>query len=532
VCVASKGESVAGTGKVDRVGWLDCWRRCSRAAAPLNVPRDRRAPLPFTTSSTMSLLDSDLLIARETNERETHAVMRGKQHQTTLLDLPPETLSRILWFAQVAPAGMSHTRVSDTPWLNYDTLWCSYTLVCWRLRHVALATPDLWTVIVHQNETPGSVKWAEICASRARHRPLSIEAQYVAYLPDNPMYPLPDCCWTQAGRINLRIAGVNASRYAPFIYAQLPQLTHLRYVMYDGFSSQFLGGRSTSLTHLELNGTHLEKAPELPALIVFQFTNHSQTMRLISDISELITLLKGAPLLQILALQFLAPLEEAAASAHKGTAQSSFALPDLQSLSLFGHLTTIALFTHILPFPSQSLSILPSKESAGLDQQVEGYMSSFWRRVSRDAHPFPETSLEILHGQGIKFRIGNYFDIKSPAVSPRLFFEIEIDTTMLPAVLVTHPIRTLSLSQDCSSYDLSTLGAARSQIRRLIIHRADAFAFLPSGLDAWMCERAGLGTPPESVSFVYCAQQDDELRALARKWDEDGAAGKVVYEAW
>jgi hypothetical protein len=459
------------------------------------------------------------------SERETDPAMREKQQQIKLLDLPPETLGRILWFAQVAPAGMSRTRVINTHWLHYDTLWCGYMLVCRRLRDVALTTPDLWTVIVYQNKTPG----AEMCASRARHRPLSINAQYSAYLPGTPMYPLPDSCWTQASRINLRIARVNhnASQYVPFIYAQLPQLTQLHCIMYDRLSPKFLGGRSTSLTHLHLIGIGLDKAPDLPALIAFQLTSQGRTMQL----TEVIALLRGTPLLQILALQFLAPTDEVAASTYRSTAQSSIALPELQSLSLLGHLTTIALLTHILPFPSQSLYILPSNQSAGLDQQVEGYMSSFWRRVSRDAHPFPKASLDILDGQCIKFRIGNYYESESPAVSPRLFFEIKIGIAVLAAVILTHPIRTLSLYEDCSSFDLATLGAARSQIQRLVIYRANGFAFLPPGLDAWIRERAGSGRPLESVNFVYSAQQDGELRALARKWEEDGAAGTVAYEA-
>jgi hypothetical protein len=151
--------------------------------------------------------------------------LRRPPHKSraSLLHLPPELLGRILYFAQVVGDRIPSSRAQETRWVRYDTGWAEYTLVCQHVRKIALATPMLWTIVVHTSTNRGSSKWAELCVERSGSCLLTINVLSPVYHHNSlPTYPLPESCWERACRVAVRGA-------PPLNHLDLPVLAAQHY---------------------------------------------------------------------------------------------------------------------------------------------------------------------------------------------------------------------------------------------------------------------------------------------------------------
>jgi hypothetical protein len=137
--------------------------------------------LPFIKSETLMSLP-----ARNHEGPNHHASPRSM-----LLRMPREVLGSILLVLRddaVAQAGYTLEGSSDLPAGSPPGLsWLAATYVCGALRDVALAMPELWTVIVLED----GVAWANVFAKRSGAMPLSIHA---------------DCRRIRAHTVNLRVS--------------------------------------------------------------------------------------------------------------------------------------------------------------------------------------------------------------------------------------------------------------------------------------------------------------------------------------
>jgi hypothetical protein len=146
--------------------------------------------------------------------------------------LPWEILVRVLHFAQVGiKPGPSRF---ETPWINFDRKWVEYTLVCRRLREVALGTPVLWTFIeCDPRNEPG--RWENLCITRAKDCHLDILVRDDDNSKDShSLITFASAYLEKARRIYLgrsrttRSYPTHQCLFQPLLHAQLPVIEDLR----------------------------------------------------------------------------------------------------------------------------------------------------------------------------------------------------------------------------------------------------------------------------------------------------------------
>lgn len=439
--------------------------------------------------------------------------------------LPAEVLADVLSFVQVASEDTPEWRSFETRWMKYDRGWTECTLICKFVREVALATPSLWALIVHTSDSAKEIRWAEICALRAKGLGLKIAVRYDRDLPYTPQFPLPDVFWQRAHGVDVGHIGVDPYRYIPLLHSSHPCLAELSFATYTSIGADFLGGMSATLTFLHLNGGQLEKAPHLPALRHLTYVCNLPEIGP-KCISELVVMLAGASLLETLALVLPAPSHEVVASEYQ---KVSVVLPKLRRLQLCAFPTIMSPFIRALPTPSAALSVTaPIMSVEVLDGAVYAYIYRFWRQAAGEAS-IPNARVEC-HRGATMFRIGTYFWGYPAASSPCIFFETPFMTA--ERIPPAHTVDTLQLDENCSTLDLAKLGNIREQIRHIIVYRAQDVQSLPIGFEEWVTERATAQQPLDTAKFAGCGQKDTQLRELVRKWETENMIRDVIWEIW
>jgi hypothetical protein len=426
-------------------------------------------------------------------------------HRGSLLYLPPEVIARILHFTQAASSAVTYPQATDSHWINYNHAWPRCMLVCRYFRDVALATPRLWAVVVYCEDSAPLTRWAALCAARARDAPLVISTTFRRR--SDSRHRLPDDCWARANKIE---AFVFSTDHGVF-NVRRPHLRALRYNTYKDTPAKLLGGHSSALTSLRLWCARITAAPLLPALLELSFTM-CKDGPVPYDVSELVKLLRGAPLLEVLDLRIHAPLGGAAAPLPR------LALAHLKTASLSMHPSLMTAFTRALPPPRAKLAVelweMPKAEG-----EVYDYVSAFWRGIGSSDDPLrvwvfvSNTNFQLVIG-------AQDADPSDPATLPFMPLSRPQSSPLVEG---------LFLSGNCAAFDIAALGQVQSCLQHINADGVHGPDDLPSGLDAWARQRAREGRALQTIRFTGLDQYGGALREYARVWDRDGVAGSIVF---
>jgi hypothetical protein len=105
----------------------------------MNLNLDLRLP-KFKTQLVNPHKPEEELVASASQQRMASLSATRNANVSPLLRLYPEILARVFYFLQCS---QDSDRWVSTPWIKFDAGWIRYTLVCRRLRDVALSTPSL-----------------------------------------------------------------------------------------------------------------------------------------------------------------------------------------------------------------------------------------------------------------------------------------------------------------------------------------------------------------------------------------------------
>jgi hypothetical protein len=480
----------------------------------LSSPRPLALVLDSIMQPSIVCLDADV------SNTLLHNLHNPNELQTSLLDLPPELLGRILYFAQATDDKEPKHRLGapDTPWDGYDTQWVEYTLVCRRLRDVALATPMLWTVIVHDNTYKSSSKWAELCAARSKNCLLSIKTSYKLIYDDDPNYPLPKSCWERAYRVAVRGGSPMNPVDLPLLRTRLPHLVQLDCRVRGKSPSPFLGGHSASLTYLELSCSRFMSVPELPALRTCIIKSNT---REVDELPKVVKLLTSTPLLENLELR----LGGSPTSSIPAVATlPQLSLPCLSTLFLGVDVDQLVAVTDILPTPRRTLAVYARGDGMPVNS-VLAYIAAFWRSLTGDAC-VPGAWIDV-YEHGADFGVGPREWYGLDITQPLSFHGAYSPSDRPPAAYM---VERLQLIGGHSNFPVASLGEA--YISHIIVHPVcdDGEAKLPPGLDERICRQAAVGHPLRTATFIKAGDDSDGLLAYARRWEADGVAESVIIE--
>jgi hypothetical protein len=413
--------------------------------------------------------------------------------------------------------------------VRYDTGWAEYTLVCQHVRKIALATPMLWTIVVHTSTNRGSSKWAELCVERSGSCLLTINVLSPVYHHSSlPTYPLPESCWERACRVAVRGAPPLNHLDLPVLGTALPHLVELDYNLSHASPPRlFLGGHSASLTYLNYCGICLVNAPDLPALrtCILNF-NPSPT----DELPQIAQLLSGTPLLETLELHllFMRPLTSSTAAT---ATLPRLNLPCLATVCFDMDAEQLAMITRMIPSPHTALTIYASGNDMPADS-VFAYVSTFCSsvQVGGDAY-VPSAWIEAGRGNLVSYGIGarnNWKKIESPEP---LTFRSAVGSDDRPPALFK--IENLTLGRYSSMFDLSRLG--ETQVSHVVIEALWNSASLLPGLDEWARRQAAAGHALQTARITNVGSFDwgedtGGLVEMAREWEADGVAKSVVVD--
>jgi hypothetical protein len=460
---------------------------------------------------------------------------------TPLARLPAEILGRILYFAQVpSRANEDDDRYLKSPLviLIYDRRWTEYTLVCKRIRSVALETPILWTFVELDFSRPPTA-WTEICVKRAKECPLEIYApvEYVLNGPGAPSQLLVKYLGRARSLISSMTRKIRKSLRTWHIAALTTPMPLLEEMYCDmpeiNLNADFMGGSCSSLLKLYLGAvtfSHYESTPDFSALRILVFAMSSET----HEIRQFITLFNHTPRLEALSVD--TSLGDITINANDVLAPVS--LPHLHTFHLVTSFDVIPAFTSIIPIPHDKLGIELNDVPFRLPvPELYTYMSRFWSNVAGN-RPFPSGIAQWICDDECHITIGSAFTLEpdDASLGPCLFLYFSAHPAITPGIApqllelvdiiyVEGPNRHRS-----SGEALHAL--VDSPVRYLVVRNGEQMSDLPWGLANWVRERARAGRPLETATFMACKHHESEesLWAYAEMLRRNNLVRHVVWE--
>jgi hypothetical protein len=445
-------------------------------------------------------------------ERQLLHVKARRNALVPFCQLPSEILSRVLFFAQVAP---KDAYAVETPWINYSYRWVDCMLVCRLLRNVALGTSELWTFIecdLYEEPRP----WVELCVERAKAFMLDISISEKDY--NRPNLPAAVGAYLdRARRINIP---QGAQVDDVFLETQRLGIEQFYCTMnFCGLPERLLGVTSPSLTHLSLHYIYFDsrtRTLDFPALRYLDLI-YDPTYDL--SLQVLTTLLMSAPLLETLVIEsWGVDLED--------NALKPVSLPHLRSLSLKCGPAGTSTLVRVIPWPRRDLQISILRHSNPIPySQVVDYILQFWYQATKDQR-FPSGKI---NWSSRTYTFGSPFDAQSTALSPRLFVvaQGEPGELVVPRQLVKH-VDTVRFGR---ANDTKVIASLNFRVQRVILEAASSREDFPTEFDEWLSRRAGAGDPVDSIIFFGRGKASGQGRLFeyAQELEKKGMVNNVVW---
>jgi hypothetical protein len=497
------------------------------------------------TSEELRRIDDE--IANLHDERQLAGLKTRRNSFSPLCRLPSETLSQVLQFVQIATP-LRGDYIS-APWIDFDPRWVAHTLLCRRVRTVALETPSLWTFIsseLYQSPT----RWTSLCVSRASGCALDIVGRvpHQTAKPPLPAAPsLPPNTDTCAFLSQTRRLCLDSSFLRLFcrkvgkmplpehvLTLPMPRLEFLACKTFVQLPASFLGSRSSAMLarmQLEFVDISANHGPfDLPMLSFL-----SMTIDRIGGGQQFAALLKGSPRLQILVVETGSEV----ISAVSANALPRVVLPGLQTLFINCVGAALAALLHIIPAPSTHLSIdvRQATNVARLDHSAFQYVLDFWSRATGE-HCLPDGRLmhiNLGHRDACELRFGQKFpseDVVPGQGHPRVSFKypygkypyVHHDAELAIAASVLGLAETVHFFDQCLHHNKADMGP---EPRHVVIKQTGRQRQPPPvALSRWIDESAYLVRPLDTITIHGCP----EVQVCAQQWTSQGIAKEVLCE--
>jgi hypothetical protein len=434
-----------------------------------------------------------------------------------LCSLPPETLARVLQFAQISSGYI--TSVID-PDENLNPEWLNYMLICKHIRDVALATPALWTFIKCQT-TKSLGEWRPLCVERARDYPLEISGRdhhLNTYMV--PAEKIASSYLARAGRLHV----LTHSEKPPFGYkevlaAPLPILRDLRWDLLSlKLDPRALKEVSKSLRYLALRyityddiWENSDDIPTFPELLFLHLDigEEQQDQRLY------MALITHMPHIEGLAIT--APWY----SDFTSIPNQRILIPGLRSLHISGPSRAICALTRAFSRPQEHLSVEVIDEGGKLDSETWDYILGFWSNAAH-GKPLPAGCLEWSNSRPRNLvTFGSKFDFDELDYGPRIFIQCcyQAADLCVPAQLKER-VESVHFSGYAAQAEVVW---PHNLVRFIVLKKIFKLEHLPSGFDAWLHGLAKDGRPLEMVKFEHCGQAWKSLRVCSETKRREGS---------
>jgi hypothetical protein len=319
---------------------------------------------------------------------------------------------------------------------------------------------------------------------------------------------------------------------------------HLEYMRVNfhriSLTAEFLGGVSTTLTHLELEMHHtvIERAPRLPALRTLKFKTTGSSGDPINLPQYLATLLAGTPALEALSIRFFSFLPNNLALEGALRAAPAFTLAHLRTLELVGTRPGPCGLLRMLPLPRTSLSVTEMWK-IGNDEDIgmPTYLQGFWRAAARQEQLPPAQigcdARTIEQGASMHFGLGAPFAFDTDATEPRIFFRSPYkpgETIRLPMDRVD----ALHIMADRFRFRFESLVDIRHRIREVTLQAGpiDETKQILTQLIDWLSpSTVQAGHQLEVLRFVKCTSGfRSKMMFTLCFMDVEDIVQTVVYE--
>jgi hypothetical protein len=321
---------------------------------------------------------------------------RRRNAATRTHRLPHDVLADIFSLVQCSPG----PNARESLWTSYDCTWARVMGVCRRFRKVALQAPELWTIVDLRDGRP---EWKALCLERAGSTLLSITGdvdEAVSHLSRTRVAYLQ-------GNHDEMVRGALDSLYLNTPGPGLQRLQLESAARRLALTETFLGGSTTSLTHLVLNGDTivLHKGLVLPSL---RYLALHEGVRLspAENAASLTHLVQHAAHLQTLSIGdiYISGSQNVKLpSAEFIPVTKRVSTPKLQNLIIEAGLAETSALVRILPLPSDVFVVtvaVPWLDDIPVNRNHEAIYSS-WLSFARGR---PDAT-ELAHGHIFLHRI-------------------------------------------------------------------------------------------------------------------------------
>jgi hypothetical protein len=275
---------------------------------------------------------------------------------------------------------IDHIFVSKLVYPRIPTTWIAFMLACVSLREIAVQARELWRHV----QVPSSSQWVKLCLVRSVDLPLHL---YACFPSDRSGDSVSQddmniffSCTSRAMDAFVEVGSsfenaVFTTRFRDALNQHCGHLQRFRMLSWDeqySVTDKFLGGKSTSLTTLQLHVESVTSWPKLPHLINLSVrTKSTASMRVvISGLTE-------SQHLRLLSIQVMAWNENESTILVEPGNQVCAALPRLEVLRIRGRVEKAAVLLKTLPDPRLVLDITswPDREPqrVGNLQELQAY---------------------------------------------------------------------------------------------------------------------------------------------------------------
>jgi hypothetical protein len=232
-----------------------------------------------------------------------------RQHNasTKLASLPTELLVQVLWLLVITPVGpgseaYSFLDVEDT--IQISSTWFNVTLVCFRIRQVALSIPELWSYI----NCNADIRWINLCCERSGECSLTLsdfnddeetigtDSEYEAPTPlEEAMIEMIP----RARMISIRLTLPMSPAMQDVLQRSLPRLISVDLHIIDfPMITPLAGPQNATLTRLSLLQVCLDTSMVFPSLTYLGL--HVVSIPFGNEFMDLLNFISHSPLLEVL----------------------------------------------------------------------------------------------------------------------------------------------------------------------------------------------------------------------------------------